>query len=104
MDEVLRHLGAVSMETGEHAMRSVDQRWDSSQRLPSANLVIRRNMDIGQALLPWQVPSRLESEELRAGLERECTDSGEPQALPLHDRLGSVIFRDWLTFAGLTSL
>ena len=98
LHEVLSHLGAVSKQTGEHAMHSVDKHWwNSEERITSPDLVIRRNMDIGENLSPWQIPSRWASAPLRDGLERECRGGQEPQRLPIDDHLGQVAFSDWLT-------
>ena len=96
--EVLGHLGTVSKETSELAIAAVDGRWwDSRVRLPSPDLVIRRNLDVSSPLLPWQLPERSVSPELRAALATECSDGRLPQALPLPEGLASLRFEDWLT-------
>ena len=97
LDEILRHLGAVSAATGREAMFAVDQHWwDSTQKLPDPRLVLRRNLDVGDPIAPWLVPERLTTPALRAGLARECVTGTEPQLLPRPDAIGDLVFADYL--------
>lgn len=52
----LERLEAVPQDSAQAAMRSVDGAWwDSGQRVPDWNLVIRRNMHTGTEISPWLV-------------------------------------------------
>ncbi len=79
---VLERLGATSRETALEAMWAVDGSWWRSEALlPDGDLVIRRNLDVGPELEPWQVPVGRRSPELRARLAAECPDGEEPARL-----------------------
>jgi hypothetical protein len=95
--EILEALGGVPRELGVEAARSVDKAWwNSDARLPDKNLVLRRNFDTGDPIVPWIVPERLASETLKRGLGEECGDDREPIALSNPDRFEKVRFREWL--------
>ena len=99
LQEVLKHLGAVDEELGEGVMQALDGHWwDSRERLPSPTLVTRRNLDLGPSLAPWRAPEQLLGPELSASLARACAGHETVQPLPVHDRLGSLVFADWLRF------
>lgn len=84
---VLGHLGAVDKESGRAAMVQVDGLWwDSSRRLPDERLVMRRHLDVGEAIAPWHV----------TGLEA-CDGNDAPLALPYPDHLPTLRFRDAAT-------
>ncbi len=56
LPELLRRLGAVSVQCSRRAAASVDGFWwDSRRRLPNADLVRRRSFALGPALVPWRV-------------------------------------------------
>ena len=56
LPEALRRLHAVSEECSRVAAAHVDGFWwDSRERLPSADVVIRRNFAVGPTLVPWRV-------------------------------------------------
>lgn len=79
---VLQQLGATSRETALEAMWAVDGSWWRSEALlPDGDLVIRRNLDLGPVLRPWQVPRERRGSELRARLAAECPDGEDPTPL-----------------------
>ncbi len=76
---VLERLGATSRETALEAMWAVDGLWWRSEAvLPDADLVIRRNVELGPELEPWRVPEGRRSPGLRARLAAECPDGEAP--------------------------
>jgi len=77
---VLVELRATSKQTGREAMGAVDGVWwDSRERLPDTNLVLRRNLDIGPRLTPWLVPQDL----VPAAVRKACGE--EVRALSLFE-------------------
>jgi hypothetical protein len=75
-------LGPTSLETAIEAMRSLEGVWwNPAARLPDPDLVLRRNLSIGETITPWLVPQGRASEALEAALRREC--GGWPSPLPL---------------------
>jgi hypothetical protein len=75
---VLEYLGAVSADVGEEAMQAVDGLWwTSAARLPDPALVLRRNLDVGTALIPWLVPPE------RMGPKLTASCGARPEALPI---------------------
>ena len=79
---MLERLGVVPHEVTHLAAESVDRArgceaawWDSDRRLPEKDLVLRRNLDLGPDIAPWQVPREKQSDELRTALDRHCGDS-----------------------------
>jgi len=75
IERVLNHLGALDGPTGKAAMFQVDRRWwDSSKRLPAAEVVIRRNMELESPIRPWLAP----------GVEA-CRGQDAPHPLPKAD-------------------
>lgn len=76
--KVLKSLGVVSKKVSLEAIRALDGVWwDSRARLPQAELVLRRNLDVGEQLSPWLVPTEL----MPASLREACEEMPEP--LPL---------------------
>ncbi len=56
--QVLSELEATSAADTRRALASVDGLWwDSRRRLPAADLVLRRNLDLGPSLRPWRAVS-----------------------------------------------
>jgi hypothetical protein len=79
---VVDFLGPASKETAIEAMRSLEGGWWSpTARLPDPDVVLRRNLSIGEIVTPWLVPEALASEALSALLLREC--GGWPTPLSL---------------------
>ena len=69
LDRALDYLGSVDVETAREAMTAVDGLWwDSRRRLPDPALVLRRNLLVGPALIPWVVPA----ERVGPRLEADC--------------------------------
>jgi hypothetical protein len=79
---VVDFLGPASKETAIEAMRSLEGVWWSpAARLPDPGAVLRRNLSIGETVIPWLVPQALASEALEVDLLREC--GGWPSPLSL---------------------
>jgi hypothetical protein len=94
----LEYLGAVPEEVGREAMQAVDGLWwDSTLRLPDAEVVKRRNLDTGNPLRPWLVPESRMSESLRAALKDHCGASPEPQLLANPGGSAGATYADWVT-------
>ena len=90
----LEQLGAVA-PAGTHAALTLLDRvwWDSRQHLPSEELVIRRNPDVGPVIAPWRVVASRQTRV--AGLP--CASALPPRTLPNPDRLGNLQFARYVT-------
>ena len=97
--QALAFLGGVDAELGEEAMRSVDQIWwDTKALLPDANLVLRRNIQLGSTIHPWQVPATPGSPELMDRLGQRCGGNLSAHVLRNPSRIPGLAFDDVLTF------
>ena len=92
--DVLRRLGATPPDVTRRALDAVDGLWwNSQERLPSAKLVIRRNLDAGPELVPWRIPPSLVVGELAKDTERHCAHLAESPAVLRHaDRVEGLPF------------
>jgi hypothetical protein len=46
--------------------------WNSKARLPDPRLVLRRNLDAGTELTPWQISQACGSPEMTHWVDQEC--------------------------------
>jgi hypothetical protein len=93
----LRFLGAVPAAMGEAAMESVDDGWwNSSAHLPDANLVLRRNVQLGARIEPWLVPAHRLKPGSTAALENACEGNLEPHVLRNPSRIPGLEFESVL--------
>jgi hypothetical protein len=98
LQATLRHLQPVPVDAGTAAMYLVDGVWwDSRARLPDPRLVLRRNLDAGDALTPWLISRAYGSPEMTAWAEKECGGSEPPVILRRRDAAQGIAFRDLLT-------
>ncbi len=96
LERILHYLGAVPKDVGEEAMASVDGLWwDSSVRLPDPGLVLRRNLQVGDLLTPWLVPTGRMGPKLRA----RCGDQPQPTPIARPDSVAGTPFADRATLA-----
>jgi len=71
--EALRLLGAAPPELTRRALDSVDGLWwNSDARLPSRDVVLRRNFSLGPQIAPWQIPAERITAQLAADREELC--------------------------------
>ena len=95
----LEFLGGVDADLGEAVMAEVDQVWwDSGARLPDADLVLRRNLQVGARIEPWVVPEKDLSPDLRERLDATCSEGRQAHALRLPSRVPGLDFDDVLSF------
>ena len=93
----LQYLRPVSAEAGTSAMRLVDGLWwDSKARLPNPKLVLRRNLDAGDAIKPWQVSQAQHSPAMTAFVDKECGGSERPVILHRRRSARGIKFSDVL--------
>ena len=86
--ELVGALRPVSKSLGREAASRLDGLWwDSSARLPDMDVVLRRNLDMGESLAPWLVPA----DRTTPALDSACEGS-EPARLSNPSRLGRVSF------------
>ncbi len=86
--EVLSRMGDLDPETGEQVAVALDGYWwDSSKRLPDPHLVLRRNMDIGYEIRPWQGIDG-DSEKAKELLDEACPDGQAPFVLANQEKIG----------------
>jgi len=98
LQTTLRYLQPVSAAAGEEAAYLVDGVWwDSKARLPDPRLVLRRNLDAGNEITPWQVSRAYSSPEMTAWVDRECGGSERPLILGRQNTAHGVQFADLLT-------
>ena len=96
--QALAFLGGVEARLGEQAMWSVDQHWwNSSARLPDQDLVMRRSVQLGSLIEPWQVPATSWAPGLQGRLRQSCGDM-VPQPLRNPSRIPGLAFEDVLSF------
>ncbi len=93
--QVLAFLGALPRPYGEAAFRDVEGLWwNPEARLPDADVVLRRNFDVGARVDPWLVPADRVGPELARGLRERCGDHTEPHTITNPSRLGAVAFAE----------
>jgi len=94
----LTSLDVVPPSTTRAVLDALDQRWwDSTKRLPARELVIRRNLDVTDPLLPWLLPPGVGPATLQHELERRCPPGAGPEPLALPAALDGVRFADVVT-------
>ena len=94
----LRYLKAVSPDAGKAATRLVDGVWwDPEARLPDPKLVLRRNLDAGNEIAPWQISKAYSSPQMTAWVDKECGGSERPVILGRRSAAHGVQFADLLT-------
>ena len=72
-------LGGVSADVGRRAAAYVDGIWwQSEKRLPSADLVLKRNMDIGEVIAPWRVSMSHWSRDAEEAIKQYCGGDDQP--------------------------
>jgi hypothetical protein len=75
-------LGGVPKDVGVRAANYVDGVWwQSKKRLPAADLVLKRNMDIGEVIVPWRVSLSHWSQDLDAAVDKYCGGDDRPVLL-----------------------
>ncbi|MFT5441052.1 MAG: hypothetical protein ACI8W3_000092 [Myxococcota bacterium] len=82
-------LGGVEAEAGRRAAQYVDGVWwQSMKRLPSADLVLKRNMDTGETIAPWRISLSHWTAGLENAVEQYCGGDERPVLLtnPSHYR------------------
>ena len=82
-------LGGVPKDLGRRAASYVDGVWwQSKKRLPSADLVLKRNMDTGEVIAPWRVSMSHWTEGLEEAVDQYCGGDDLPVHLsnPSHYR------------------
>jgi hypothetical protein len=85
----LDYLKAVPVATGEEAMRSVDGLWwDSKKRIPDMSLVLRRHLDVDNAVTPWLVPASRAGELVKAA----CGTQPKPLAIANPSAMSGIDF------------
>lgn len=72
-------LGGVSKDVGRRAAGYVDGIWwQSEKRLPSADLVLKRNMDIGEVIAPWRVSLSHWTQGVEDAINQYCGGDDRP--------------------------
>lgn len=82
-------LGGVEADAGRRAAQYVDGVWwQSTKRLPSADLVLKRNMDTGETIAPWRISLSRWTAGLENAVEQYCGGDERPVLLtnPTHYR------------------
>ena len=75
-------LGGVPKHAGYRAAAYVDGIWwQSEKRLPSADLVLKRNMDIGEVIAPWRISMSHWSQDVEDAVDRYCGGDDRPVLL-----------------------
>lgn len=70
-------LGALPVENTEEATRATDGLWwNSNERLPARELLLRRNFDTGPVLMPWRLDQLDADDPLAAEIHRQCSRYG----------------------------
>ena len=98
LQTTLRYLQPVSAAAGEAAAYLVDGVWsDSRARLPNPTVVLRRNLDAGNEISPWQISRAYSSPQMTAWVDTECGGSERPLILRRQNAARGVQFADLLT-------
>jgi hypothetical protein len=98
LPKTLASLAVVPPSTTRAVLDALDGRWwDSSKRLPARELVIRRNFDVTDPLLPWLLPPGVGPASVHEELARRCPPGARPEPLALPASLGGVRFSDVVT-------
>jgi len=98
LQTTLRYLQPVSAAAGEAAAYLVDGVWwDSKARLPNPRLVLRRNLDAGNEITPWQISRAYSSPQMTAWIDKECGGSARPLILRYGTAAHAVQYADLLT-------
>lgn len=82
-------LGGVEEDIGRRAAQYVDGVWwQSSKRLPSPELVLKRNMDVGEVITPWRISLSHWGAGIDNAVEQYCGGDDNPILLsnPTHYR------------------
>ena len=91
---IVEFLEPVPSEVGVEAAQAVDKLWwDSDARVPDKALVLRRNMDFEDEVVPWLLPAS----RMPASLREICGDDPQPQPVTAPDEYAGVRFGDWVT-------
>ena len=94
----LQFLEPVSAKEGSAATYLVDGVWwDSKSRLPNPRLVLRRNLDAGNDIAPWQVSRAYSSPQMTAWVNEQCDGAERAVILRRRSSLRGVQFADLLT-------
>ncbi len=95
LEEVLKHLGAVERQPARAAVFDVKGIWWSDPMLiGDAEYLLRRNMDIGEKIVPWLVKPR--SPWLTKELRRRCGPDPQPAILPNPETVDKIRFSEWI--------
>ena len=98
LQTTLRYLQPVSVAAGEAAAYLVDGVWwDSKARLPDPRLVLRRNLDAGNEITPWQISRAYSSPQMTAWIDKECGGRERPLILRYGNAVHGVQYADLLT-------
>jgi len=96
--QALAFLGAVDAELGDEVMGAVDQLWwDSTAHLPDEDLVLRRNLQLGNAIEPWLIPEIGANRAIANELRAQCANDLQPHVLRNPSRIPGLAFEDQLT-------
>jgi hypothetical protein len=75
-------LGGLPAEFGRGAAEYVDGIWwQSEERLPSRDLVLKRNMEIGEVIKPWRVTESHWTQRAQDAIEEYCGGDDSPVLL-----------------------
>ena len=97
MRAALKYLKPVSVEAGEAAANLVDGVWwNSKARLPDYRLVLRRNIDVGDEIVPWLVSRAYRSPKMSEWVNRDADDE-KPLVLHRQEALHGINFSDLAT-------
>jgi hypothetical protein len=98
LQTTLRYLQPVSAAAGKAATHLVDGVWwDPKARLPDPRLVLRRNLDAGNEIKPWQISRAYSSPQMTAWVDKECGGSEHPVILRRRNAAHGVQFASLLT-------
>jgi hypothetical protein len=91
-------LGGIPADAGQGAARYVDGIWwQSEKRLPSADLVLRRNMEIGEVISPWRISEAFWSQEVEDGVEKYCGGDDNPVLLSNPSSYEGIVLENMIT-------
>ena len=94
--DILTRLGAVPASTTRRALDAVDGLWwDSTARLPSERVVLRRSLSLGPEVSPWLIPEERVTRGLARDLQLYCGQATpEPVVLQVPEAIGELRFED----------
>ncbi|MBW2292064.1 MAG: DUF4056 domain-containing protein [Deltaproteobacteria bacterium] len=91
-------LGGVPAAAGQGAARHVDGVWwQSEKRLPSADLVLKRNMDIGEVITPWRISESHWAQGIEDGVDKYCGGDDRPVVLSNPSSYEGIAFSEMAT-------